>query len=611
MFDHDGNGSVKHKEFIDGLRFLINADLAQKLKFLFNVYDIDGNGILDRKELKLMLISCMEESSLDFSKDTLDAMTDILFKSGDDDNVLNQMFKPPTFVKKKIEISRYCSKNYIKHNLRKVLFLVCYFLMNIGLGVYAAWNYKNSNGFIIVTRISGMNLNFNCMFVCVLMLRKCLTKLRETFVTKILPLDQCILFHKMVGFMIAFWSVVHTLAHIGNAIKWDSDDENLHLWEILFTTKSGIGWVGYSAILTGWALDIIVIIMIVCSLSFIREGGHFQVFYITHMLYIPFWILCIIHASNFWKWFIAPGVLFLGEKLLRSKIMVLARYGKTYIKEVSLFSSGVSLSIGCIWLHVRSAGNWTKRLYEYFQKYNCLIEVKQYEQKEKKSNSINITKKESKEEISETDRNQMRLFDRVIGYTETSKKVKVQCYIDGPYGTPTTGVFDTEHVVLIGAGIGVTPMVSILQSIVYRYKTSKQTYPKCTHAWSDDIPNGLMKLKKQLEMNHIEMNTSSSNDNHVIDMHIFMTAAQKKNDVRGLILQIALDLMYKKENKDLITGLKTKTEPGRPDWNKLFTKISEQKKGRVKVFFCGAPALGKTIKDCCGKFNFAFSKENF
>ena len=44
-----------------------------------------------------------------------------------------------------------------------------------------------------------------------------------------------------------------------------------------------------------------------------------------------------------------------------------------------------------------------------------------------------------------------------------------QCFIDGPYGTGTREVFDTEHAVLIGAGIGVTPMASILQSVWYRY----------------------------------------------------------------------------------------------------------------------------------------------
>lgn len=43
-----------------------------------------------------------------------------------------------------------------------------------------------------------------------------------------------------------------------------------------------------------------------------------------------------------------------------------------------------------------------------------------------------------------------------------------QCYIDGPYGTPTRRIFTSEHAVLIGAGIGITPFASILQSIMYR-----------------------------------------------------------------------------------------------------------------------------------------------
>ena len=42
--------------------------------------------------------------------------------------------------------------------------------------------------------------------------------------------------------------------------------------------------------------------------------------------------------------------------------------------------------------------------------------------------------------------------------------------MDGPYGTPTRDIFQTEHAVLIGSGIGVTPYASILQSMMYKYK---------------------------------------------------------------------------------------------------------------------------------------------
>lgn len=40
--------------------------------------------------------------------------------------------------------------------------------------------------------------------------------------------------------------------------------------------------------------------------------------------------------------FIAPGVIFVFEKIFRSKLMKRARYGNTHITEVNLLPSGVS-----------------------------------------------------------------------------------------------------------------------------------------------------------------------------------------------------------------------------------------------------------------------------
>lgn len=52
-----------------------------------------------------------------------------------------------------------------------------------------------------------------------------------------------------------------------------------------------------------------------------------------------------------------------------------------------------------------------------------------------------------------------------------------QCYVDGPYGTPTRQIFASEHAVLIGAGIGITPFASILQSIMYRWDPKHKFQP--------------------------------------------------------------------------------------------------------------------------------------
>ena len=82
--------------------------------------------------------------------------------------------------------------------------------------------------------------------------------------------------------------------------------------------------------------------------------------------------------------------------------------------------------------------------------------------------------------------------------------------------------------------------------------------------------------------------------------------------------------------RDLITGLKTRTIAGRPNWDKVFRDISNNRymcplywwnlptkilvlcrKGRVTVFFCGPPQLSKILKQKCRDFGFDYRKENF
>lgn len=64
--------------------------------------------------------------------------------------------------------------------------------------------------------IPGQCLNFNCMFVLVLMLRQTITFLRTRGFSSYLPLDQHIYFHKLTGTLIAIYSLIHTISHLSN-----------------------------------------------------------------------------------------------------------------------------------------------------------------------------------------------------------------------------------------------------------------------------------------------------------------------------------------------------------------------------------------------------------
>ena len=67
----------------------------------------------------------------------------------------------------------------------------------------------------------------------------------------------------------------------------------------------------------------------------------YQVFYWTHNLFIPWYILLILHGTHFWKWFLVPALVYIIERILRSKWIKLARQGHFYVKSASTLSSKV------------------------------------------------------------------------------------------------------------------------------------------------------------------------------------------------------------------------------------------------------------------------------
>ncbi|XP_038669483.1 NADPH oxidase 5 [Scyliorhinus canicula] len=671
LFDSDASGSISLDELLEALNLLTHGSETDKLRFLFQVYDVDGSGSIDPDELRIVLKSCLRESAISLPEEKLDDLTMALFESADKDNsgaitfeelkeelenfpeVMDNLtisaanwLKPPTTEKYTRQTPRYLTPAYWHNNSRKLLFMCCYILVNIFLFTFAAMEHTSFGGWVMLAKGCGQCLNFNCTFIGVLMLRRCLTWLRATWVVRVLPLDQHVLLHQLVGFAIFGLSVVHAFAHVVNFAKLTQNVGTYQLWEYLLTTRPGIGWIYGLASVTGVILQLLIVLMLICSSTFVRRSGHFEVFYWTHLSYIWVWALLILHGSNFWKWFVLSGFLFLTEKIVG---IAVSRIGATQVVEVNLLPSKVTHLVikrspffhykpgdyvyvnipaiakyewhpftissapeqkDTIWLHIRSLGQWTNQLFEYFRQPELL-------DNEPKRLTKNMTNKKHQ---------RSSRGSKVL--SENHRYCNIKCYIDGPYGTPTRTIFTSEHAVLIGAGIGITPFASILQSIMYRYRMRKQNCPSCSYSWCENVKDNEMSLRKvdfiwinrdqksfewfvslltKLEMDQADEEPQG----RFLEMHMYMTSALSKNDMKALGLQMALDLLAKKENRDSITGLRTRTQPGRPDWSKVFQKIAEEKKGKVHVFFCGSPVLAKTIKAQCEHFGFKFYKENF
>ncbi|KAF4750803.1 hypothetical protein FOZ62_003486 [Perkinsus olseni] len=55
LFDTDGSGTIELKEFVIGLSSLSSVSTVDKVKFAFNLYDLDNSGFLDYGELLQLL----------------------------------------------------------------------------------------------------------------------------------------------------------------------------------------------------------------------------------------------------------------------------------------------------------------------------------------------------------------------------------------------------------------------------------------------------------------------------------------------------------------------------------------------------------------------------
>ena len=222
---------------------------------------------------------------------------------------------------------------FLRNNLTYIIWLCLYFVVNIILFAEAADRYKtrvsmnfsnacNSEAHLMSTqgpavaiaRGCGACLNFNPMFVLVLMFRHVLSWIRSTRFYFLFPLDNIIKLHKIVGWMIFFFACVHTFAHIANFSKCsfrcrmrsyrNSDayfaspvSDCLHvsllyifstglvamrpgslpLWQYFFGVQTGVGWIYGTAGLTGVFLIIILTVMVFCALSCIRKKEFFEV----------------------------------------------------------------------------------------------------------------------------------------------------------------------------------------------------------------------------------------------------------------------------------------------------------------------------------------------
>ena len=179
----------------------------------------------------------------------------------------------------------------------------------------------------------------------------------------------------------------------------------------------------------------------------------------------------------------------------------------------------------------------------------------------------------------------------------------LEVHVEGPYGTASAHVLESRHVLLVAAGIGVTPFASVLASMLARLERDRELPAEAVHfVWVcreqrafDWFSNLLGRVERAGAR---------------FDVRIFMDAGRR--DLKSSVLRVAMDLLYATVEADLVTGLRARTTLGPPDWDALVGEIAARHApARVDCFYCGPDGLAAIVERACAKHGARFRQEHF
>lgn len=188
--------------------------------------------------------------------------------------------------------------------------------------------------------------------------------------------------------------------------------------------------------------------------------------------------------------------------------------------------------------------------------------------------------------------------------------------VEGPVGASSQGFADYPVVVLVGAGIGITPMISVLKQLL----AHPGKVQRCFFYWSARTRDSFEWFQDVMD------SIFESDKTNMLQIRYFLTSVKYDDrDLGAVLLHHATRAHHKRTNKvDLILGKQVhhQIDCGRPDWSEELESVREEcefiGESDCGIFFCGPNAMAKTVYDASldisakhSSFHMYFTKETF
>jgi NADPH oxidase 5 len=610
VFDRDSDGVIRRDEFLEGVRKLVLGPPRDRLFFAFRLHDHDGDGSLDRLDLVRMITLALAEddvnahdayvermvaallSRVDTNRDGRISFEEFESALGRHPRLLEQMTRdearwlaPNEDLLARLEEGRGSELQrapLLEAGWRPAAFVSVWALANVALFTLGMLQKPHGGPTVDfashVGRATTTPIELDGALILLPVMRRLLTRVRRTWLGRALPVDEAVSFHRLVGHTLFALCAVHGAAILigyGRA------------------SKPFVAQLATERALTGTALLGVFAVMWVGAWQSVRRTS-FELFYFTHLLYIAWFVLAVAHAPGFLAWAAIPLVGLALEQAVRA-----ARRGqKTAIVDLSALRSGVTR------LQIRRPKGFDHSAGDYL--FLRVPDIARHEW-----HPFTITSAPESEDLTVHVRSlgnwTSALRRRAEMRPRPASGHELVAHLDGPYGSPSGHVFESRYAVLIGAGIGVTPFASILESIVLRANGHGDRPPTLGRAhffWVNRDRYSFEWIAALLA--EIERIDGAG----VLSVNLWMSGGRA--GTTSAALELAREISHAAGERDIFTGLLTKTHVGHPDWTAILRAIAqEHAPEKVDVFFCGPPGLGRIVRRASAFAGMRFRDEKF
>ncbi|KAG8649660.1 hypothetical protein MANES_08G118500v8 [Manihot esculenta] len=665
MVDKNADGRITEEEVKEIIALSASANKLSKIQeraeeyaaLIMEELDPDNLGYIELYNLEMLLLQAPNQST----------------NLATDSRILSQVLSQRLVPTKDHNPIKRCYRKvayFVEDNWKRIWVMALWLGICAGLFTWKFIQYKHRAVFDVmgycVTTAKGAaeTTKFNMALILLPVCRNTITWLRsKTKLGAVVPFDDNINFHKVVAFGIAIGVGLHAGAHLTCDFPrlLHATDEEYEPMKPFFGDDRPNNYWWFVKGTEGWTGVVMVVLMAIAYIlaqpwfrrnrlnlpTTLKKLTGFNAFWYSHHLFVIVYALFIVHGyylylskkwykKTTWMYLAIPMGLYACERLIRAfrsgyksvRILKVAVYpGNVLALHMSKpqgfrYTSGQYIFVNCsavsqfqwhpfsitsapgddyLSIHIRTLGDWTAQLKAVFSKV-----------------------------CQPASSNQSGLLRADIASSDNKPSRLPKLLIDGPYGAPAQDYKNYDVLLLVGLGIGATPLISIVKDVLNNIKQQKEIEEGMVESGIKGNKRKPFATKRAYfywvtrEQGSFEwfrgvMNEVADYDqDRVIELHNYCTSVYEEGDARSALIAMLQSLQHAKNGVDVVSETRVKTHFARPNWRKVFKHVAvNYPNQKVGVFYCGAPGLTGELRRLAQDFSrktttkFDFHKENF